>query len=261
MGSRWRVAAAVALLVAALGPAARADVIGGANVRVGFHGWLSPRQLPRHGTAPVALHVKGSVHLTHGGTPPDLDRVRIEVNRHAAISTAGLPACRPGPLLATTSKQALEACRPALIGDGLFRAHIAIPEQAPFPAHGRMLAFNSVSHGRHVILVHVFGRHPVPTGQVLTLSLRRAQGGTFGTVLSLKMPAVAAAWGHVTGFSLTLHRLYRFRGSRRSLISASCPAPSGFSSAVFPAARGTYFLGDGRTIRRLVSGTCHVVGS
>jgi hypothetical protein len=122
-----------------------------------------------------------------------------------------------------------------------------------------MLAFNALAGGRRVILVHVFGRDPVPTGQVLTLRVRRSRGGTFGTVLAMKMPDLAANWGHVTGFSLALHRLYRFGDRRRSLISASCPAPNGFNSAVFPAARGTYFLGDGRTIRRLVSGTCRVV--
>jgi hypothetical protein len=260
MGSWRRAALVVGLITALIGPAARADVIGGANVRVGFHGWLSPRELPRHRAAPVALHVTGSVHVAGGGNPPDLDRVRIEVNRHAAISTVGIPSCRLGPLLATSSRQALEACRPALIGTGLFRAHITIPDSAPFPARGRMLAFNAVKGGRRVILVHVYGRDPVPTGQVLTLDVARSRGRTFGTVLSMKMPKLAADWGHVTGFSLTLERLYRFRGSRRSLIRASCPAPRGFTSASFPAARGTYFLSDGRTIRRLVSGTCHVAG-
>lgn len=260
MASWRRAAFAVALIAVATAPVALGDVIGGANVRVGFHGWLSPRGLPRHAVAPVALHVKGSVRVTHGGTPPGLDRVLIEINRHARVSTAGLPNCHRGPLLATTSEQALEVCRRALVGTGLFRAHIEIPESAPFPARGRMLAFNGVSRGRHVIFVHVFGRSPVPTGQVLTLEFRRSSKGTFGTVLALKMPSLAADWGHVTGFSLVLQRRYRSGGRVHSLISASCPAPSGFDSAVFPAARGTYFLTDGRRIRRLVSGACHVAG-
>lgn len=254
-----RVAVGMALAAAAIGPVARAEVIGGADVRVGFHGWLTPRELPRNRPAPVALHVNGSVHLVRGGPPPDLNRVRIEVNRHAVISTAGLPSCRRGPLEAATSRQALEACRPALIGIGLFRAHIRLPESAPFPARGLMLAFNAIHRGHRLILVHVYGRKPVPTGEVLSLSVGHSDG-KFGTVLSMKLPEVAADWGHVTGFSLTLKRLYSYRGRPRSLISASCPAPRGFASAVFPAARGTYFLGDGRTVRRLVSGTCHVAG-
>lgn len=251
-------AGVVAALVLGLASIAHGDVVGGANVRVTFHGWLTPRELPRQLAAPVTLHVKGSLRMTDGGEPPALDRVRIEVNRHARISTAGLPVCRQGAIEASTSEQALETCRSSLVGTGSFRAHIKIPEQAPFPALGRMLAFNSISHGRRVILAHVFGVHPVPTGQVLTLAFQRPQRGTFGTVLSLRLPELAADWGHVTGFELALHRRYRFHNRSRSLISANCPAPRGFQSALFPAARGTYFLSDGRVIRRLVSGTCRV---
>ena len=182
----------------------------------------------------------------------------IEINRHARISTAGLPVCALGSIEASTTAQALVTCRDSLVGTGIFTAHIEIPEQAPFPARGRMLAFNAVSHGRHVILAHVFGRQPLPTGQVLTLTFQRPERGTFGTVLSLKLPELAADWGHVTGFELDLHRRYRFRNRWRSVISASCPAPRGFDFAPFPAARGTYYLSDGRVINRLVSGRCQV---
>lgn len=258
MGLRGATVATAVAATIAVAAVAHGDVIGGANVRVSFHGWLSPRELPRSGAAPVSLHVKGSLRTTNGREPPGLERVKIEINRHATVSTAGLPRCRARSLEATTSQGALERCRASLVGTGTFRAHIRLPESAPFPAFGRLLAFNGVDHGKRVILAHVFGRRPVPTGQVLTLARQRSGRGTFGTTLTIRLPEVAGRWGHVTGFDLELHRLYRFRGRTRTVIGASCPAPVGFRSALFSAARGTYYLSDGRVIHRLVSGRCRV---
>jgi hypothetical protein len=245
-------------VVAILAAAAQAEVDGGANVRVNFSAWLTPRALPRSEPAPVTLHLSGSLTTSDGREPPALRRVTVSINRYGRVSTKGVPACPRGALVATTTGQALTACRAALVGDGAFTAHIAIPEQAPFPSRGRVLALNSMRHGRPVVLAHIFGRDPVPTSQVLTMSFRRARRGRFGTTLSLTMPKVGDDWGHVTGFELNLHRRYRYRGRARSVISASCPAPNGFDSAVFAAARGTYFLADGRTINRVLTGSCRV---
>jgi hypothetical protein len=237
---------------------AQADVVGGANVRASFEGWLTPRALPRVGLAPVALHLKGRLWTTDGREPPQLDRVAIAINRYGNVSTAGLPLCRRRTIVAATTAQALAACRDALVGSGRFEAHIVLPDQAPFPAQGRLLAFNSMRHGRHVILAHIYGTRPVPIGQVLTMSFQRPGSGRFGTSLSVRMPTVHAEWGHVTGFSLSLHRRFRFKGRSRSVISAGCPAPNGFGSALFAAAKGTYYLADGRTITRVVTGRCKV---
>lgn len=250
--------AVIGALLAFAAVAARAEVIGGASVRVSFNGWIAPEKLPRAGVAPVALHVRGALETVGGGDLPALRSVTIEINRHARISTAGLPTCRRGTLEARTTKQALRACRSALVGSGRFSADIHIPEGAPFPAEGRMLAFNATSGGRHVILAHIFGRDPVPTASVLTFAFERPSTGTFGTVMSIELPDLADDWGHLTGFEVELQRRYLAGGRERSLISANCPAPRGFSSAIFAAARGVYRLADGREITRLVSGTCHV---
>jgi hypothetical protein len=247
--------AAAATLGAAI---AQADVVGGANVRVTFRAWLTPRYLPRTEPAPVTLHLEGSLETRDGKEPPALRRVTVAVNRYGRVTTEGLPTCPRGALVATTTIQALTACRAALVGDGIFTAHIAIPEQAPFPSRGRVLAFNAVQRGHRVILAQIFGRDPVPTSQVLTLSFQRQRKGRFGTTLALTMPRVGDDWGHVTGFELNLHRRYRYRGRVRSVISASCPAPNGFDSAVFAAARGIYLLADGREISRVFTGSCWV---
>jgi hypothetical protein len=238
----------------------RAEVFTGPNVRASFHGWLTPHVLPRTHPAPVALHMAGELHAIGGREPPQLQRLTVEINREGRLSTAGLPLCPLHSIKASTTKQALAACRSALIGAGRFTAHILIPDEAPFPAHGKVLAFNSTLHGRPVILAHIYGTKPVSTSRVLVLSIQRSHSGTFGTTLSVQLPKIAVNWGYATGFRLTLHRSYLYRGVPRSLISASCPAPRGFTSASFLAAKGTYYLADGRRLTRFLYGVCKVGG-
>ncbi len=65
-------------------------------------------------------------------------------------------------------------------------------------------------------------------------------------MLSAKIPTLAGGLGSVTEIDLTIGRTYNYRGQRRSFISASCAAPSGFTVGIFPLARGTFFFADGR---------------
>jgi hypothetical protein len=253
-------ACALALLAALTlsSTSGRAEIFPGPNVRASFHGWLTPHVLPRTHTAPVALHMAGELHAIEGREPPQLERVSISINREGKLFTTGLPLCSRRSIKATTTEQALAACRSALIGTGRFSAHIAIPYQAPFPARGKLLAFNSILHGRRVILAHIYGTEPVPTSQVLVLNIQRRPSATFGITLSARMPSFAVNWGYATGFRLTLHRLYSYRGREHSLISAGCPAPRGFGGASFLAAKGTYYLADGHRITRFLYGSCRV---
>ncbi len=255
---RWRNAAALGLVaVAAVAATSHADTFGGANVRAKFEGWVTPRALPREVPRPVALHLRGSLSTRDGRLPPQLLSMEIAINRLGRVSTVGLPTCRRGRVVAASTRSAMARCGDALLGRGQFTAHIQVPSQAPFPARGRMLAFNAREAGRRVILAHIYGTDPVPTSQVLTLRFGRERG-TFGTTMSVEMPKVADDWGHVTGFSLDLERRYVYRGRERSLLSARCPAPEGTRSVAFSAARGTYHLADGRELSRIVVGRCRV---
>jgi hypothetical protein len=253
-----RIALLAGIAALALLGVAQGDVVSGGNVRVSFRGWINPEILPRTEAAPIALHIAGTVSPIGDRRPAALESVTVEINRHGVINTRGLPICPWRRLRSTTSVQALAICRDALVGSGRFTSHIDIPEQAPFPAAGRTLAFNTVLGGRPSLVAHVFGKSPVPTSQVLPMAFRRSAGGQFGARLEVAMPKIGPDWGYVTGFSLTLERRYRHRGRALSLLSASCPAPRGIRRASFKAARGTYHLAGGRTLTRVLSGTCEV---
>jgi hypothetical protein len=255
-----RLALSVGIVALLLLGTAEADTVSGGNVRVSFRGWISPETLPRSEAAPIALHVAGTVTPVGGLRPASLERVTVEINRHAVATTRGLPTCPWKQLLSTTTKRALEICSDALIGTGHFSSHIDIPDQAPFPAKGRMLAFNSRRNGKVTVAAHVFGRDPVPTSEVLPMTFSRRGQGSFGPIVSLEMPEIGNEWGYVSGFDITLSREYRYRGRTMSVISASCPAPAGIHKAPFKAARGVYELADGSTLTRTLSGSCQVAG-
>jgi hypothetical protein len=254
-----RTLAALAVLAALLGSVvARADTVAGDNVRIGFRAWILPRALPRGDPSAVSLHLTGRVHPIGDQRPSALERVTIQVNRHAVFSTRGLPRCPHRRLGATRTAEAIALCDAALIGSGRFRSHIDIPEQAPFPAIGRVLAFNTTLHGHRAVALHVSGTDPVPTTTVLIARLTRSgpTPGQFGSELTIEMPRIGDDWGYVTGFDLTLHRRYRYRGREMSVVRASCPAPAGFARVPFKAARGIFELADGQILTRTLSGSC-----
>jgi hypothetical protein len=251
-----------ALLISGLS-IARAEVVTGNDVRIDFRGWILPKVLPRSSPAPVSLHVAGTIRPLGAGRPAALRSITLQVNRHAHFTTRGLPRCPTRRLRGASTAQALTSCGEALIGGGHFASHIDIPEQAPFPAWGRVLAFNSNRGGREAVVIHVFGRRPVPITTVLSSSLTRSgsASGSFGPRMTIEMPRIGDEWGYVTGFDLTFQRRYRYRGQELSVVSASCPAPTDLRVVPFKAARGTFELADGQTLTRTLGGTCKAANS
>jgi hypothetical protein len=248
---------ALAATVLLLG-AARADIVTGDHIRVSFNGRITPKHLPRHDLTAVSLHVAGRITPVGTKTPSGLDRVTVQVNRHARFTTHGLPRCAPKRLVGTSTREALAACRDALIGTGYLTSHIEIAKQAPFPARGRILAFNSTKRGHNSLLIHVYGRNPASISTVLSGALvpDGKPQGAFGPRIVVQMPKVKDGWGYVNGFGLTFERAYRYRGHERNLISASCPAPEDIRVVPFRAARGTFELSDGQVLERALGGHC-----
>ena len=83
-------ALAAALVVSSL---ALAAVIQQNNLRITVLSQILPYKLPREGTAPIAVFVSGHVGSVNGEVPPQLQRMRIKVNRHGLLQSKGLPTC------------------------------------------------------------------------------------------------------------------------------------------------------------------------
>jgi DNA-binding beta-propeller fold protein YncE len=228
-------------------------------VRVSVEGKLTPHTLPRRGAAPVGISIAARIDSTGKGSPPQLRRIAIEINRNGHFDTSGLPSCSESQIQPSTTEGALSACRRALVGEGHFSANIKLPEQSPFPSQGKILAFNGRVHGKPAILAHIYGTEPAPTSYVLPFLIRSTHG-TYGNVLETSLPQATGNWGYVTGLRMNLHRTFRQGGARRSYLSAGCPAPPGFSAAVFPLARTEFAFAGGMKLATVLERDCRARG-
>jgi hypothetical protein len=248
---------AALITVAFLAGSAGGETVRQGALQVSFGGSVSPTSLPRTGTTPVAVTIRGHVRALAGGPPPSLRRIAIEVNRVGVLDRAGLPTCPLGRLRASSTAAALAACGGALVGEGHVGGVLVLPEQEPTPFGGRVVAFNGrLPDGRPAILAHLFTSRPAPLTFVLAFALGHAHG-TFGTRLVATVPARTRQTAHITSFALRLGRVFSVAGRPRGFISAGCPAPEGFPSATFPLVRASYgFVGE-KTVADTLVRTCH----
>lgn len=252
---RWGAGFAGAVMVfIAIAALAQAEVVQKADIRVNFEGQLKPKALPRTGHAPVRVVVGAKVTALKESDPPRLRKITIAINSAGKFSPGALPICTMREIQPSTTQNALKACRSSLVGTGRFAAKILLPQQASFPAGGKLFAFNGRYEGRPAILAHVFGTEPVPTSFTLPFVLT-AEKGELGTVMSASLAQATGKAGYITELSLDLGGA---AGSAKDpYLSAGCPAPKGFGSAPFPFAKATFDFGKsslGSTLFR----TCKV---
>lgn len=252
--------AAFAAAVLASSAAAGAEVVQKESLRVTVTGKLSPRRLPRHGTAPIAVTVGGEISTAGGGLPPQLKSLRIELNRHGRLETAGLPECRLAQIQPASTARALAACRSALVGRGSFSVDVVLAGQEPYPTTGRLLVFNGTYRGRPALLGQIYSAHPFANSFVVPFLLHEGGRGRYSITLTATLPRALTGWGHVTGLQMRLARRYSYRGQSHSFISAGCPAPKGFPGALFALARTSFGFVGGHELTTTLIRSCRVQG-
>jgi hypothetical protein len=258
-----KVVALLALAIALFGLAAsvvEAELTASGNLFITFNGGIVPNALPRNERGPITVWMSGTVRILSGEQPPSLREIKLSLNREGKLDTRGLPTCRKSRILFASSAEALKACRPALVGNGRYKARTTFPEQARTPSSGKILAFNSTINGKPVILAHVYGVSPTVSTDIIVFHIRHPSG-TFGTELSGVMPPGLTRWGYLKQISLSLHRTYTYRGRTHSYLSAPCPAPAGLTEASFPFLYTSLSFEDGRVLSANLTRTCKVKGA
>lgn len=254
---RLRTLATALALILVLAVPASAEVDRENGLIVSFGGQISPRLLPREGSAPVGVTVSGRVRSAKRGLPPSLRRISLEINRNGVLDNRGLPVCRGGQIQPSSTAQALRACGSAKVGEGTLSGRIDIPGQRPFGFNAQVVAFNARDgRGRPAILTHLYAKTPLAITFLLDFAVERIPG-TYGTRLVAIVPKRTRRITHVTSFSLHLHRTYEFGGQQRSYLSAGCPAPEGFPGATFPLVRASYSFDGGTRLSSVLVRTCH----
>ena len=257
MRRRFVLVVALASLFLFAAAIAHAELVERGNLFVKFDGGIAPTALPRQAKAPISVRVDGTVRVLSGERPPALRHISIAINRGGTLDTHGLPTCRRSQLEPATSQQALEACRPALVGEGRYLGALALPEQNRFPLQGRILAFNAIVDGQRAILAHVYGSDPVPNSRIIVFHIRKTHG-TFGTVFSAALPARLNRSGYLKKISLELRRTFTYRGRKHSYLSAACAAPTGIDIASFPFSKVSITFADGRRLSSTLIRPCRV---
>lgn len=254
------VAALLFALLAAGAVLAHAEIAQKGNLRVVVSAKMSPRRLPRTGTAPISVSVGGKVSTADESQPPPLKQLTIEINRHGHLDYQGLPICTLNDIQPASNGRALAACGAALVGEGKFLGTITLPGSAPYPIEGKLLVFNGKEHGHQVLLGHIYSPHPFATSFVMTFQITNHRHGTYGTTLSADLTKALGKKRNLTGIEMSLSRRYSYRGASHSYLSASCPAPKGFKSAPFPLARTSFAFTDATKLTTTVTSECRVRG-
>jgi len=240
--------AALALLAGI--PTASAELAQRQGVRIKVSAAIAPTRLPRKGTVPVAVSVGGQISTTDRSLP-QLKAMKIQINSNGVIDLKGIPRCRIGHIDPSTTEEALALCGDSLIGEGSFSADVLLPEQSPFPSHGKLLAFNGTIGRRPAIFAHVYGTQPLATSYVFAFRLRHRRQGPFGTTLEASFPRATGDWGYITGIDLKLNKRF---------IRAGCPAPRSFEKVAFPLVRTTFAFAGGLQIPTTLTRTCEPRG-
>lgn len=247
-GRKWRAGLAAVFIglgaLAILSASAGAERSQRGNLIVALDGGISPRTLPRHRRVPVKVRLAGGVLTSDRSPVPRVNWIRLEFAWRGVIDTHGLAVCPQGRLANRFSREALQACGPALVGHGSLYAEIFVPSQRPFGVQAHLLAFNGRTNaGRPAILIHAFSRSP-PISFVIPFSIHH-QRGSFNTVLMTTIRRSVGPWPHVASFHVVISRTFARRGKRRSYLSASCPTPRNFTAGFLSFARATYTFAGG----------------
>lgn len=250
---------AAAIIVVTSASLAGATTLQSGDLRVAVLAQVAPFKLPRTGTAPISASVSGHVSEPHGGIPPQLQEMRIDINRHALLQSKGLPVCPLARIQPSSTSRALSKCGEALIGSGRFWASIVLPEQGSYPTHGRLLIFNGRLHGHPAILAHIYTRDPFDSSFVVAFAISKVNKGPYGTELVASLPESLGEWGYVDRIKLTLKREYAFGGRTLSYFNAGCPAPPGTHLASYRLAKATLGFAD-QQIAATVTKRCAVSG-
>jgi hypothetical protein len=260
-GTARAASAALALLaLAAIATAATAAVVQQGNLRITVLSQILPYKLPRTGTAPIAVFISGHVATPTGETPPQLQKMTVQVNKHGLLQSKGLPTCSLPEVQPASDERALSQCGDALVGSGKFYASVVFPDQRPYPTRGRLLIFNGRVKGKPVLFAHIYTQIPFATSFVITFSIKKISKGPYGTELSASLPGALGNWGFVDRIKLTLKRKYRYQGKELSYFNAGCPAPKGAKVASFPLARASFQFSEAKKIALTVTKSCGVKG-
>jgi len=192
------------------------------NLVLTADGGFTPRTLPRRAFVPIDFRGRADLRAIDRGIPLAVQRIVLDFDRDGRLGIAGLPACDPSLLVEATPAEARARCRNAIVGRGRVGALIARAAGAPLEASSPLTIFNGPRQQGHPTAI-LHARTTVPAIQtfVITVPIEQRRG-EFRYRVTIDVPPIAAGRGALTHIDAKVGRRYRFRGIKRSYISARC---------------------------------------
>jgi hypothetical protein len=172
---------------------ADAAVIPHDNLRISVQSQIQPFELPRTGTAPIAVFISGHIAAPSGAVPPQLQKMAVKVNRHGLLQSKGLATSTLAQLQPGSTERALANCSDALAGAGRFWATTVLPDQRPYPTRGRLLVFNGKKGGASVLFAHIYTTNLFNSSFVITFAIKHIPKRTYGAELTASLPQALGA--------------------------------------------------------------------
>lgn len=214
---------------------------------------ITPQKLSKKVAEPVTLNVTTATTTTNpaanNGAPIPAVEAVIDFPKGLKIFTKGYPTCDPGLLQNTPTEIALEQCKKAVIGSGSGTADLVVGTKI-FPVTTTITAFNGVPvGGKPVILLHTYSQSPIQTTLVLIGTVSNYDKEGFGPRLDVSIPLIAGGQGAITGFHVKIFKTFRYKGKKRSYISATCLSKKMKS-------RGKFVFKDGESLTPQLTAKC-----
>jgi hypothetical protein len=202
---------------------------------------VTPKRLSRVEATPAALAIDGRIRTFDGSRPPALREVVLDLDRHIAIDTRGLPSCQGGQR-DIRPPDLKSYCKGAIVGGGRVGFQLQFSGQPPVSSESKLTIVNdSQEAGRTTLYGLAFLIQPIATAVTMTIPItRQAQGNR----VIIEVPEVANGAGSLTHLHIKLKKRFTRNGEAVDLLTGRCPDGKMQSSIETTFEDGTILQGD-----------------
>ena len=212
---------------------------------------VRPKKLSKKTFTPASLDVTTLTTSTTdpNGVPIPAVHATLDFDKNTRLYTKGLPTCEAAKLQSQSTEVAEQVCGNAKIGSGHAIAYLRAGKVYEVPQ--TVTAFNGVPKGgKPTVLLHTYGTTPLQVSLVLEGTVSNPNKEGYGPRLDLDVPLIAGGTGALKEFNVKIDKKWRFKGVKRSFISAKCPNSKKLKD------RGTFTFRDGEALTALSKQSC-----
>jgi hypothetical protein len=213
---------------------------------------ISPRALPARGGAPVEIASVTRIKTRDSSQPSTLKQLIFLFDRHGFVDTRGLPTCTLAKLADTTPALARKRCPGAIVGEGIGKADVRLPGQAPISISTPLTFFNAPPEGgKPSLIAHGYEKVPAAKTLLAPFTIERIHQGRYGFRVQIEVPEIAGGYGAATLAQATIGKTWERGKKTVGYTNAYC---SGGRLQVY----GTLSFTDGSFFPGTLTSPCHV---